>query len=135
MDLANQKNVAVYDALGKVDTERLLMLQKIFELAEQKNVAVYDEVKAVDTERLEILQDIMEKATKIHGTVYNELTPIDIARVKAIEEVKNSYMDYANAYKAYVEVMTKLKNTRNELVNLSQQYNFKICKNCGSIVT
>ncbi len=134
----NQKkhNISVFDSLEPVDVSRLSMLQNVMDLSEQKNISVYASVDKVNVERLTDLQNIMEISKKLHSLVgYDSLTSVDIERLKELKTAGELLSAYMNAKNKYSAVDAQLNGARNQLLQISKQYNLKICKNCGSVVS
>lgn len=135
MDENKKKHsVFVFEELNPVDVSQIKDLRVIMEFFVQKNKSIYDSLTSVDIERIKELQNIMELSKKVKGSTYEELEPIDIERIKMLKNLGDFFTAYISAKKAYETTNSKLAETKNKLKMLSEQYNLKICKNCGSIV-
>lgn len=135
MDSAIRYNsISVYPKLDSVDVDRLNSLETIMNLQKEKAVPIYSELKPIDCARLTALRNIMLLRQNIKGNVYEELKPINVSRVKDIEEIGGLYTKYYTISKKLAETVEALKQKKAELAEMSAQYGFKVCKNCGSIV-
>lgn len=134
MELCAEKSIPVYPKLDSVDVDRLKSLETIMNLQKEKAVPIYSELKPIDCARLTALRNIMLLRQNIKGNVYEELKPINVSRVKDIEELGGLYTKYYTISKKLAETVETLKQKKAELAEMSAQYGFKVCKNCGSIV-
>ena len=60
---------------------------------------------------------------------------MDVNRLEVLKEIADSYNNLSNIQKAYDKVSDELEATKSKLLALSQQYNLKVCHNCGSVVS
>lgn len=128
-------SISLYDVLEPIDVSRLKELQGIMELATQKSSPIYDSLDTINLERLMELKTIISYAEKLHTATYEELVPVDVNRLEILKEIADSYNNLSNIQKAYDKVSDELEATKAKLLALSQQYNLKVCHNCGSVVS
>lgn len=128
-------SISLYDVLEPIDVSRLKELQGIMELATQKSSPIYDSLDTINLERLMELKTIISYAEKLHTATYEELVPVDVNRLEVLKEIADSYNNLSNIQKAYDKVSDELEATKAKLLTLSQQYNLKVCHNCGSVVS
>lgn len=128
-------SISLYDVLEPIDVSRLKELQGIMELATQKSFPIYDSLDTINLERLMELKTIISYAEKLHTATYEELVPVDVNRLEVLKEIADSYNNLSNIQKAYDKVSDELEATKAKLLALSQQYNLKVCHNCGSVVS
>lgn len=128
-------SISLYDVLEPIDVSRLKELQGIMELATQKSSPIYDSLDTINLERLMELKTIISYAEKLHTATYEELVPVDVNRLEVLKEIADSYNNLSNIQKAYDKVSDELEATKAKLLALSQQYNLKVCHNCGSVVS
>ena len=127
-------SISVFDSLEFIDTSRLSALQNIMTLSSQRDIPIFDSLENIDTKRLLDLQNIMELRMKLNSQTYDKLDSIDVERIKDIVKLGEYFNAYKGTEKTYIEVSDKLKDVKNKLTQLSNQYGLKICKNCGAIV-
>lgn len=128
-------SISLYDVLEPIDVSRLKELQGIMKLATQKSSPIYDSLDTINLERLMELKTIISYAEKLHTATYEELVPVDVNRLEVLKEIADSYNNLSNIQKAYDKVSDELEATKAKLLALSQQYNLKVCHNCGSVVS
>lgn len=128
-------SISLYDVLEPIDVSRLKELQGIMELATQKSSPIYDSLDTINLEKLMELKTIISYAEKLHTATYEELVPVDVNRLEVLKEIADSYNNLSNIQKAYDKVSDELEATKAKLLTLSQQYNLKVCHNCGSVVS
>ena len=128
-------SISLYDVLEPIDVSRLKELQGIMKLATQKSSPIYDSLDTINLERLMELKTIISYAEKLHTATYEELVPVDVNRLEVLKEIADSYNNLSNIQKAYDKVSDELEATKAKLLTLSQQYNLKVCHNCGSVVS
>ena len=127
-------SVSVYDELDTVDTSRLMDLQAIVEYLDSSKGNLYPVLDSVEVERLKSLREIINLKNSLKVDTYAELQLVDVERMKALYELCELYNTYSGVLTALNNVKGKLSETKEKLVKLSEQYNLKVCKNCGSIV-
>ena len=132
--LEKGEDVIVFDSLEFIDTSRLSALQNIMTLSSQRDIPIFDSLENIDNKRLLDLQNIMELRMKLNSQTYDKLDSIDVERIKDIVKLGEYFNAYKGTEKTYIEVSDKLKDVKNKLTQLSNQYGLKICKNCGAIV-
>lgn len=133
-ECAKIHSVSVYDELDTVDTSRLMDLQAIVEYLDSSKGNLYPVLDSVEVERLKSLREIINLKNSLKVDTYAELQLVDVERMKALYELCELYNTYSGVLTALNNVKGKLSETKEKLVKLSEQYNLKVCKNCGSIV-
>ena len=128
-------SISLYDVLEPIDTSRLSDLKNILNLSTQKNAPVYSPLSKIELARLQELKTIISYAEKLHVATYDELTPVDIQRLEVLKGVADNFNTLSNIQKSYDRVSAELEATKAKLLALSQQYNLKVCHNCGSVVS
>jgi predicted ATP-binding protein involved in virulence len=128
-------SISLYDVLEPIDTSRLSDLKNILNLSTQKNAPVYSPLSKIELARLQELKTIISYAEKLHVATYDELTPVDIQRLEVLKGVADNFNTLSNIQKSYDRVSAELEATKSKLLALSQQYNLKVCHNCGSVVS
>ena len=133
-----KESIALYDETKPLEISRLMALENIMRLQREVSVPVYgvlDSSKVNEgRERLKALQNIMSLRGKIVGQSYDALSPIDVGRVRDIVEIGNLYNKLYGVSTKLHECTENLLSKRTELQKMSEQYGFKVCKNCGAIV-
>ena len=77
----------------------------------------------------------MELSKKQSNTTFDKLEKVDVDRIKDLKQLADVLNLYLAADKSYKRVSKQLNDTRNQLLNLSQEFGLKVCRNCGSIVS
>lgn len=133
-ELCIEKTKPVYEVLTPIDTDRLATLQGIMEYNKIKNTPIYESVVSVDTERLVALQNIMRIRESLNTDMYDSLEYIDVDRAKDVLNLADVFVNYSKVRDKYNQVEIALTQAKKQLAMLSQKYNLRVCKNCGSIV-
>lgn len=128
------KEVQIYDELSSVDYSRLIELQRIVEYLNSTKVSLYDNLEGISLERLNDLRKIMFLRQEFAVDTYDELNPVDIEKLKDLLHLCEVFNNYSGLKKSLNKVETDLFTVKDKLLELSQKYNLKVCKNCGSIV-
>lgn len=139
-DITNIKGVShtasqpIQDELEVLDTERAERVHKLLNIDRSYNKPIQVELDTIDTDRLKLISDIVSRKSSIGSS---DLSLIETVPLNEIEK-----MVVFNKYKVYKELCDyydRLNNEYTEITNLissmAKEYDFKICKNCGSIVT
>lgn len=133
-ELCVEKGQPIYESLDLVDVSRLIDLQGIMEYSKVKNIPIYDSVNSVDVDRLTELQNIMHIRESLNTDMYDSLEYIDVDRAKEVLSLADVFVNYSKIREKYKQIESALIQAKKQLAALSQQYNLKVCKNCGSIV-
>ena len=128
------KEVQLYEELTSVDYDRLVELQKIVEYLGATKISLYDNVESVSLDRLNELRKIISLRQDLSVDTYDKLDTVDIDRFKDILNICEVFNNYSGVKKSFEKVDSDLSMVRSKLVELSEKYNLKVCKNCGSIV-
>lgn len=123
----------VYDEVPVLDTSRLQSIIALQELKEATEIPIYNECTIIDNSRLQLLESVIQLRQELNVTIPPECPVISAQQLRDIMEVGESY-------NSLWQTSNDLTNTENEhsqvttqLSQLSQQYGFKICKNCGTV--
>ena len=128
------KKVQIYEELTSIDYNRLIELQNIVEYLNSTKISLYDNLENVSLNRLNELKAIMSLRQEFAVDTYEELSPLSVERLKDLLNLCELFKDYSGAFKEFNDVNAKLSVVKSKLLELSQKYNLKVCKNCGSIV-
>jgi len=127
-------SISIPDKVDGIDTSRLIDLHNIISSFKATKLSIYESLSAVSFDRLKELQNIIKLKKELKVDSYDELEKIDIERIKSILETCELFNTYSGVCKLMAETESKLKEAKDKLLQLSSQYNLKVCKNCGSIV-
>ena len=123
----------------EVDIGRLQLLGEIKQNLTLQQQPVLPALEEIQVERWGILTNILYNADIINRGSAEiaeilKLTPLDTERVEAIQQLWNYREDLTIKSAQLMEIERQLGESTEKLQNLSKQYNFRICKNCGTIV-
>ena len=132
--LDKMSDLVVYDEVELIDASRMMDVMAILKLKEDCSVPVYDEVNKVDVTRYTEICDIMEKKKAISEALPPELSPISTERFEDLVKLCTYYNKFLEDNNALTAVSAEHKEIQAQLATLAEQYDFKICQNCGSVV-
>lgn len=164
IDKSNEfSSIFVHDDLSTLDVSRLKSMEDIFQLREKVNIPVPSELLCVDHSRVSDLESILGYMATIKTPVHEDLKVLDVSALTALEsilslsnskhlgvhqelelvfterfkDIKEIGMSFNEFFRLNIDlanVDSEYQKTHSQLHSLSQQYGFKVCKNCGSIV-
>lgn len=121
--------------LESLDTSRISTIVDISDNYIKAQSPVYPEVTEVDTARVQAISDILTNYNIAQNPVMPEAVTISHEQLSAISVVKDSKEVYENSRTNLNALEETLKTTTEELSKLAKENNFRICKNCGTVVT
>ena len=134
IDVANEP---IIPAVESVDMSRFNQLNDIVNLYQKTQEPVIPSVEPVVLDRYNAISNIMSLWRNTQQVVIPEVTIIDIDAINKFRSIYNICSMYNDCYSIEQSLEQSTKEyeiTSNELNSLAQQYNFKVCKNCGSIM-
>ena len=135
LSLSEQKNVPVYTKVKDIDVQKLQSLEHILQLSQQKNKPIYHTLSNIDANRLRDLQNLMALSSKLSVATFDKLVPVDVDRYDALLDIGENFREYKEIFTQYRNLSNQLEDMKQKLKMLSEQYNLKVCKNCGSVVS
>lgn len=127
-------DIHVYDELPTIDTTRISEIKQLQSLKETSEVPIYNECTTIDYSRLSALEEINSLRLGLDIPIYEELPVVDSARFTAVREIAEAFNNLWQAENNLNQVEQEHQSTLTQLTALSQQYDFKICKSCGTLV-
>lgn len=134
LGVQDKANQPIQEELSVLDNVRLESLVSLVNLNKIVNKPIQSNIDIVDTERLSAIGSIVERKERI-GTS-------DLSLIETVSSADIDKMGVFNLYQRYKEYCTNYDNIDNEynevtgiISKMAKEYDFKICKNCGSIVT
>ena len=125
----------VIDPIPTVDTARLEALYAINKAYTESTKRVIPDIPIVDTARRQLLQSIYTAFKNSQVKIIPDLPVISTDRYTALCEL-SAMLDIITKAEAEVQKMTDDYNaTKAELKAEADRNNWRICKNCGNIVT
>lgn len=135
--IQNQKqfldDFVVYDEIPLVDTSRLSEITRLQELKQATETPIFDECKQIDISRLNELQQIMQLRESLNVVIPPELPIVDVNRLRDMQSVGEAFNNLWQATNNLANTEKEHTTVTTELASLSQQYGFKVCKNCGTV--
>lgn len=125
----------VYEELPVIDTRQLRDLTELQHLKVNAEVPIYTETPIIDTERLNLLSAVLENRQSLDVILPEECNVVDINRIREIRSVGEAFNALWNLDNQLTSVEEEYTQVHNQLHKLSQEYGYKVCQNCGSIVS
>lgn len=123
----------VYDELPLIDTDQFRDIENLLELRKALDIPIYDACPLIDVSRLQLLEEIIQLRKSLDVDIPPALPTIDVSRFNEIMEIGRLYNSYLETTNSLNQVSAEYEQVRGELESLSNQYGFKICKNCGAV--
>ena len=124
----------IYDELITMDYSKLVEITNLCSLYEDSNVSIYPEVGVVNIDKFKLLDTILSEYNATTSSVPPEASSVDTTRLRELLNIGDMLVEYQNVANASQSVINEHEKVLAELRVLSEQYNFKICKNCGTVV-
>lgn len=124
----------IYDEVDSIDTERMLEIENLMRLQKGLDVEIYPETVGVDANRMLDIQNIYNLRQVLNESVPPETSSVDNQRFKDIMELGSLYNSVYNCSVELSKTESELKQVNDKLAELAQQYNYKICSSCGTVV-
>lgn len=128
-------NMAIQEECIPVDLTRLGELHTLISDYEASVQAVAPELVSADTDRLKAILALISENEKVTTGIPPETTVVSLDRLQDLLRIGDALLAYQDAQTALNNVSAEHEQVLGQLKALSEQYNFKICKNCGTVVT
>lgn len=125
----------IYDDLLTLDTSSLKALKGILDSCELVDTAVYTELSTLNTEKYTQLQQMCNIVSQESLNVPPEIAIVTSTNYTKLQELLQYATSVETQENAYIATVAEHTKVLLELTELSNQYNFKICKNCGTVVS
>lgn len=136
--IVTQKQVladfSTYPEISSLDANRLSEITALLACKEQVDMPVFDAVPLLDVVKLSMLTQIQDLREAINVNVTPELPTVSVLRYNDIKQIGSLYNSLWQATSDVANTENELASVQAQLANLAQQYNFKICNNCGTVV-
>lgn len=134
----NIEEIVIPDELQAIDLTRYYEIKSLIDLrnqVEELEMMISAEVEMVPTQRYNEIQALLSlRATTEVIYAKEEVPVVSLERYSAIKSIYDQYHQLMNNYREQTAVTNELTEVNNILHNLSVEHNYKMCKNCGSVV-
>lgn len=121
--------------IAELDTSRIMGISEISENYNKSKAVVMPEVLELDSNAVTAIADIITNYKTANQPIMPEVKDITSNRCEDIFNTGTAYQAYANSVEKLNTMDNELKAVTEELSSLAKQYNLRICKNCGTVVT
>lgn len=130
----NATQELVQDELSVLDVAKLDMLEIALEAKRGMDIVVPDELSVLDTSKYDLMTQIVTSFSDMNIFIQPELPTIDAVKLDMIRSVGETFNALYHETNKLNQIEQERDSVVKELQDLSNQYGFKICGGCGSVV-
>lgn len=131
---SNYNSVDVHPEVEVIETDKLNLLLNLIAAKKESDKEIQPSLDVIDLERMNLLRGLIDVRKSLDLDIYPELELLDLEKYNSILLVGQSFTNYFNSTKELSQLETQLNELKGKLNDLSLQYDFRVCKNCGTLV-
>lgn len=128
-------DILVYEELPSADSSRLRAISELLTLKSSADLPLYPEAPPIDLERLKVLSVVLESRQALQRPVPDDCGLLNTQQVKDIKAVGEAYNHWWGVQSQLTAADKEYQELHEQLHALSKQFGYKVCKNCGSLVS